>query len=469
MSMEAPPCFKGHVVALPFPTTGHVNPMMNLCKFLASRTADVFITFVVTEEWLRGIESYPKPHTIRFATIPNVVPSESKILDDMLLFSRSIMTGMRAAFEQLLDRLEPPPTVLLSDVELKWPTAVASQRDIPVALLWTMSASFFCTYRQLDILAPAPDRRLTVDLLDEQADYIQGTASSQPIHLRKLVHERDLELFKRALDCMPAAAKTDYLLINTIQELEAEQINYLKAKFNFRVYPIGPAIPFTELGSPSDSSATATELDHILKWLDSQPNMSVLYISMGSLFSMSRPQAEELASALKTSGVRFLWACRSDAEWLKEKCGDKGLVVPWCDQLKVLWHSSIAAFWSHGGWNSTVEACFAGVPILGFPFFLDQFSNCRQIVEGWKNGWKVSDEISEEYLRKEKILELIKMMMDVESEEGKEIRDKARQVKILCGRSTAKGGSLEKNLYAFVEDIVGGSPASVRANHWPTS
>ncbi|XP_054790561.1 UDP-glycosyltransferase 87A1-like isoform X2 [Prosopis cineraria] len=469
MSSQVPTRLKGHVVALPFPTTGHVNPMMNLCKFLVSRTTDVTITFVVTQEWLSHIGSYPKPPTIRFATIPNVVPFETKILDDMPLFSVSVRTKMRAAFEELLDhQLIEPPTVIVTDVELTWPTAVANQRNIPVALLWTMSASFFCTYRQLDILAPAPDRRLTVDLLDKQAEQIQGSSSSQqPINLRKLVHEKDFGVFKRALDCIPPVAKTDYLLLNTIQELEAEEINFLKAKFPFRIYPVGPAIPFTELEPPSDSSATDSE--HVMKWLDCQPKMSVLYISMGSLFSMSRPQMEELASALKTSEIQFLWACRSDAAWLKEKCGDKGLVVPWCDQLKVLCHRSIVGFWSHGGWNSTVEACFAGVPILGYPFFLDQFSNCRQIVKEWKNGWKVGGEGSEELVKKEEILKALGMAMDAESEEGKEIRDKARQLKILCRGAIAKGGSLVKNLDAFVEDIVGASSDSVHQNHWSTS
>lgn len=251
-----------------------------------------------------------------------------------------------------------------------------------------------------------------------------------------------------------------------MQELEAEQINHLKSKYTFRVYPIGPAIPFAELESPSDQP------NHVLKWLDCQPKLSVLYISMGSLFSMSRPQMEELALALKTSGVRFLWACRSEADWIKEKCGDNGLVVPWCDQLKVLCHSSIACFWSHGGWNSTLEACFSGVPVMGFPFFLDQFSNCRQMVEDWKNGWDLGGEKLDEFLSKEVIMEMLKMVMDVESEEGKEKREKARHVKMLCGRVIAEGGSLENNLNAFVEDIVDAYSSSYCAphdNHWPTS
>ncbi|KAI9118544.1 hypothetical protein K1719_010876 [Acacia pycnantha] len=447
MSMEVPPCLEGHVVAVPFPTRGHVNPMMQLCKFLVQRTTNVIITFVVTEEWLGYIESYPKPNNIRYATIPNVIPLENQILDDIFRFSEAIVTNMRDAFEQFLDQLEQPVTAIVADVELVWPTAVAKQKNTPVALLWTMSAAFFCTYLQLDVVLPG--RRSAADLLDEEAEHIKGITSSQLIDIQKLLHELDPRVLNIGLDCIPEIAKADYLLINTIQELEAEQINYLKAKSPFRVYPIGPAIPFLELEPPNGDSST--------KWLDCQPNLSVLYISLGSFCSMSRAQMEELASALNTSGIRFLWACRSDAEWLKEKCGDKGLVVPWCDQLKVLCHASIVGFWSHCGWNSILEACFAGVPVLGFPLFLDQFSNCRHIDEVWKNGRKVGGERSDDFVTKEEILKVLKMVMDLENRDGKKMRDTAKEIKALFRRAIAKGGSssFNLNLHAFIQDILG--------------
>jgi hypothetical protein len=35
---------------------------------------------------------------------------------------------------------------------------------------------------------------------------------------------------------------------------------------------------------------------------------------------------------------------RGETCMLKEICGDMGLVVPWCDQLMVLSHSSIGDF-----------------------------------------------------------------------------------------------------------------------------
>ena len=98
---------------------------------------------------------------------------------------------------------------------------------------------------------------------------------------------------------------------------------------------------------------------------------------------------DEIAAGLRNSGVRFLWVACGEASRLKESCGDLGLVVPWCDQLKVLCHSSVGGFWTQCGWNSTLEAIFAGVPMLTFPLFMDQVPISRRIVEDWKIGWRV--------------------------------------------------------------------------------
>lgn len=64
-----------------------------------------------------------------------------------------------------------------------------------------------------------------------------------------------------------------------------------------------------------------------LNWLDHQPSMSVLYISLGSFLSVSCTQMNEIVTALNTSGVCYLWVVRGEVSWLKEKCGDRGLVV----------------------------------------------------------------------------------------------------------------------------------------------
>ena len=153
-----------HLVAMPFPGRGHINPMMNLCKLLlSSKEPNLFITFVVTEEWLGYIGSDPKPENIRFSTMPNgFVPPERLKAVDFPGFYEAVMTKMEAPFEQLLDRLQPPVRAILGDVELPWVIGVGNRRNITVASLWTMPATFFSMLHHFHLFAGS--RNLPLDL-----------------------------------------------------------------------------------------------------------------------------------------------------------------------------------------------------------------------------------------------------------------------------------------------------------------
>ena len=141
-----------HVVAMAVPGRGHINPMMNFCKLLASRRDDVLITFVVTEEWLGLIGSDSKPDNIRFGTIPNVTPSERVRATNLLGFLEAVMTKMEDPFEQLLKRLETPVTTILADTFLFWAVSVGNRMSIPVASFFPMSASVFSMFHHFDLL-----------------------------------------------------------------------------------------------------------------------------------------------------------------------------------------------------------------------------------------------------------------------------------------------------------------------------
>lgn len=143
------PC---HVVALPYPGRGHINPMMNLCKLLASKQPDILVTFVVTEEWHGFIGSDPKPDNIRFSTLPNVIPSEIGRAKNFPGFVEAVRTKLQEPFEILLDRLEPEVSVIVADPYVVWAVRVGNKRNIPVASLWTMSASVFTTFDHFEMI-----------------------------------------------------------------------------------------------------------------------------------------------------------------------------------------------------------------------------------------------------------------------------------------------------------------------------
>lgn len=134
---------------------------------------------------------------------------------------------------------------------------------------------------------------------------------------------------------------------------------------------------------------------------------------------------EEIAEGVHHSGVRFLWVARGDNSWLKQNCGTRG-----CDQLRVLCHSSVGGFLSHCGWNSVLEAMFAGVPILSFPIFFDQNPNSKQVAEDWKVGWRGREGVGDkDVVSREEIAGLVRRFMDCESDEGEELRRRVNEVR----------------------------------------
>ena len=151
-SVKAKSATQCHVVAMPYPGRGHINPMMNLCKTLASKNCNILVTFVVTEEWLGFIGSDPKPDNIRFGPIPNVIPSELVRAADFYSFAEAVMTKLEAPFVRFLDQLEPPVTVIMADTLLFWTVGVGNRRNIPVASFWPMSQSMFTIVQHVDLI-----------------------------------------------------------------------------------------------------------------------------------------------------------------------------------------------------------------------------------------------------------------------------------------------------------------------------
>lgn len=130
------------------------------------------------------------------------------------------------------------------------------------------------------------------------------------------------------------------------------------------------------------------------------------------------------------------------------------MVVPWCDQLRVLCHPSVGGFWTHCGWNSTKEGVFAGVPMITSPLAWDQVPNSKMIVEDWGVGWRVKKETGVETLMKrDEIARVIKRFMDLESVEGKQLRKRVKELKEISQQATAEGGSADHAIYAFIRGI----------------
>nr|CAB3456163.1 unnamed protein product [Digitaria exilis] len=130
-----------------------------------------------------------------------------------------------------------------------------------------------------------------------------------------------------------------------------------------------------------------------------QPQGSVLYVSFGSLASMSSSDFAETAWGIAGSGRHFLWVLRPGLvpdggageppplpDGFDAAAGGRCVVVRWAPQEEVLAHAAVGAFWTHCGWNSTVEAACVGVPMLCSSCFGNQMGNARYVVDVWRNS-----------------------------------------------------------------------------------
>nr|POE90566.1 udp-glycosyltransferase 74f1 [Quercus suber] len=134
-----------------------------------------------------------------------------------------------------------------------------------------------------------------------------------------------------------------------------------------RILPIGPTIPSFYLDKHLENdndyglNLFASDSSICNNWLNTKLEGSVIYLSFGSMASLSNKQMEELAFALKGSKFHFLWVVKASEEAklpekFVEEVGNKGLVLQWCSQLEVLSNKAIVCFLTHCGWNSTLKA-----------------------------------------------------------------------------------------------------------------
>ena len=78
-----------------------------------------------------------------------------------------------------------------------------------------------------------------------------------------------------------------------------------------RLVPIGPMVPDCTWEGEARAVDDETKKSEVERWLDTQDANSVLYISFGSLITISsEDQIRELALALEASPYPFLWVFR---------------------------------------------------------------------------------------------------------------------------------------------------------------
>ncbi|KAM0055951.1 putative N-hydroxythioamide S-beta-glucosyltransferase [Helianthus debilis subsp. tardiflorus] len=458
-NMEVEKKYEGHVVVLPYPSQGHINPLLQFAKRLASKGLKA--TIATTHYTLSSITS----------PLVTVEPISDGFDDGGFaqvrseeLFLESFKINGSRTLTQLIKKHQAtknPITCVVYDSFLPWALDVAKENGILGGPFFTNSAAVTAIFSRIH----GGELKLPVRLEDCPV-VIPGVP---PMNLE------DLPSFLNAPESYPAYLrmklnqfsnldKADWIFSNTFQSLEHEVVKGMGEQWPAKL--IGPMVPSAYLdgrieGDKGYGASLWKPLDEdCAKWLETKPSNSVVYISFGSMVSLTQQQMEEIAWGLQESGFYFLWVVK-DSERHKLPKGfldlttqnqEKGMIVSWCNQLEMLAHNSVGCFLTHCGWNSTLEGLSLGVPMVGVPKWADQLTDAKFIKDVWRVGVRVKVDNGTGMVNREEVVLCLNEVMD-EGKRSLEIKKNAGKWKELAKEAINEGGSSDKAIDEFVMSL----------------
>ncbi|RKO89807.1 hypothetical protein BDK51DRAFT_43047 [Blyttiomyces helicus] len=381
-----------HIILFPFPALGHIFPNLALAVRLCKSLPDLQITLLVTpHNAQRAAVSAHLLSRLRIGIVEDGLPEGQGGTDNLpRLAGATEGPVMRQSFTTLVAEAAIPVTAIVSDVFLGWTGSVARDLGIPRFILYTPPAQVM---NLMLSLGPA----ITSGYFDPSSvnhlSPIPLHGGLPPVERRDLPsHLHDPSAFMFTFFVRASAAiinNCDGILLNTFEAFEPSAIAAVRNNPNLpstRIWSVGPV-----LDVESDTATVPADPHGCLPFLAIQPPRSTLLISFGSIAVLSPPQVAELARALLSSTIPFIWSLRGDGlpPGFEEATRGRGLVVPFCPQVDILAHPATSVFLSHCGWNACLEAVSAGVPILAMPCFAEQRMNAGFLV---RDGYGVECE-----------------------------------------------------------------------------
>ncbi|TVU26475.1 hypothetical protein EJB05_29023, partial [Eragrostis curvula] len=275
----------------------------------------------------------------------------------------------------------------------------------------------------------------------------------------------DTKLSINIKQCELDAPAADGILLNTFDALERRAVDAVGARLpnTFAVGPLGaPDPPYL----PGLTSSLWRDGDRCAAWLDGhaeEGDASVVYVNFGSI------TMDEFAWGLAAAGCPFRWVVRPDMvrsggsvrpDGFEAAVAGRGLTVGWCDQEAVLGHRATGGFLSHHGWNSTLESVRTGVPMLRWPFFAEQVTNCQYVCDEWGVGMEMPREAG-----RAQVEAAVRELMGAQGR-GAAARRKAVEWKDKAREAVAPGGSSDWNLLKFVDEIARATKCQLKELDW---
>ncbi|XP_057419263.1 probable UDP-glucosyl transferase 73B6 [Lotus japonicus] len=454
---------------IPYPASGHMIPLCDIATLFSSRGHHV--TIITTPSNAQLIHKSIPSHNLHLHTVP--FPSREVGLPDgvenlsavtELTNSLKVNQAVMMLRQQIQHFVEHhPPDCIVADFLFPWVDEVASKLRVPRLAFNGYSLFAICAMESVKARKDSGNSSI-----------IQGLPHNITLNATP---PKTLTRFLEPL--LATELKSYGLIVNNFVELDGEEyIEHYERTTGHKAWHLGPVslIHRTDQEKAERGHKSVVGVDEFLSWLNSKPSNSVLYICFGSLCYFSDKQLYEIASAIDASGYEFIWVVpekkgkedESEEEkekWLpkgfEERNREKGMIVKgWAPQVVILGHYAIGGFLTHCGWNSTVEAVSAGVPMITWPVHDEQFYNEKLITEvrgigvevgAWE--WSIIGFMERKTLvGRDNIEKAMRRLMDG-GVEAENIRQRAQEYGKKARQAVQEGGSSHQNLTALIDDL----------------
>ncbi|XP_023758793.1 UDP-glycosyltransferase 76H1 [Lactuca sativa] len=437
------------LVLIASPLQGHMTPMLQLGSYLHSKGFS--ITFAHSE--LNPPDPSNHPDFI-FLPLPDKLSDtggSSGFIQFLQALNNNCKPHLQKHLIQIIDEqkasTQKESIVIIHDNLMFCAGSIAGDLGLPSIIVRSSSAACVPAYRIIPQLHKEVRFPVEDSLLQEMVPGLDPLRYKD-IPFISLTTQQSLKLTTLFTSKTPPVA----FIWNTIEFLEQSALTQIRHRYKVPVFTIGPL----HKTSPTPSNSFLEEDTSCISWLDKQSPKSVIYASVGSLATMDAKVATEMAWGLANSNQPFIWVVRPGSvhgcDWIEFLPEDlvsemkvKGLIVKWAPQKDVLAHSAVGGFWSHCGWNSTLESVCEGVPMLCQPFNNDQFLNARYLSHVWKMGLEIVEERGE-------IESAIKRVFM--SKEGEEMRCRAMEIQEQIKVAVSHGGSSQNSMDDLVKFIL---------------
>ncbi|CAI9106872.1 OLC1v1006111C1 [Oldenlandia corymbosa var. corymbosa] len=436
---------RNRLVLVMYPLQGHMNPILDLASVLHSRGFSITVAHTTLNP--PDPASFPD---FTFLPISDGIStwdiSPSNLVNLAYTINRNCAAPFKGCLSQIIHQEEQHGRVVcvIYDFLMHFAETAANEFNLPSIIFRTSNAAAllaFCTMAELSAQGQ--------DFIARDSPSDDLVPGLFPLRFKDLPISSmgSLEKFSQLLAVVCSSRSSSAIIFNTTDCLENFPLTQLRRHYQIPFFHLGPLHRM----APKKPTNLVKDKNNCIKWLEKQARNSVIYVSLGSIATMDEKDLTEMAWGLALSEQPFLWVirtCESEKKQLPEGfhelVGERGCVVEWAHQIEVLSHPAVGAFFTHCGWNSTLESICEGVPMICKPYFADQTVNARYLTHEWGLGIELGNVIQRTEIEK-----AVRRIL-VENE-GVEMRQKAISLREQIKKCIKEGGCANNSLNEFVQ------------------